>query len=79
MMDAKQAFGVLVRTLGLLGMLYGAVGIVDTLVIASTSGLTGDMLRSALAISLVYMTVGFLLLIKPDWFVNFAYRSDKTE
>jgi hypothetical protein len=76
-MKPRDAFGVAVRMLGLIGMLYGLIGIVSAIIVASRS--SDVMILAMVIIDLLYMAIGYLLLAQSEWFIKFAYGPDRLD
>jgi hypothetical protein len=77
-MNARQVFGVVVRTLGLVSMFYGAAATVASII---TAGFITkyDFLLATILNDLVYLSLGVLLLTQSGAFVKFAYRAGSAD
>lgn len=76
-MKPREVFGIIVRTIGLMLLLYGVYSVWSLLFVATPTPVPipnrlGLFILGALSI-VPYFVVGFILTRKAEWIVNFCY------
>lgn len=70
-MNAKSIFGIIVRTIGLISLLY----CVHTIIFGMTMGLFGSTIRFTF-LGLIWVGISFWMLSGAKALVDFAYKDE---